>query len=227
MSDVTLPDAGLWFSMRRNAADGKACRDYIITDDEGTTLLTARAFNWNREILCHAPDGTPSLAVRRDRAFAVTGRADVVQLPSGSKLGDISRNGTLRDQAGNELGRFRDARSTKERARESVFHGLGEALLGGEGSSVTSGPESFLLYEHDDVIGALTHAPLPFATGPSAREAGGLAGKVGSLLPPRLRKSLELRLAPRGWKLHFTREPPCDQRLAIAAALFTIELSRW
>lgn len=214
----------LWAAMSRTAVGGRQCREYTVTDETGGTLLTARAFNWNREILLAHPDGTPCISIIRSRAFALNGRAAVRELPSTRDLGHVRRSGTFSDELGVIRGRFQDARPRRERTRETLFHAAGEALLSAGEGSVLSGPDSFVLNVAGRPAGALTYAQLPIRGEPDKAPPSRLS-KLARRLPGHSRwRSIN---TPRGWRFERVATIEGDPRLQVAAAIFAIELSRW
>ena len=222
----TLHSPVLWFTMDRGTAGGRQCRDYTVADDGGRQLLSARAFNWSRDIVLADSDGTPILMIRRSRIFALSGRAVVLELPAQRPIGEVGRSGRFSDSTGQMRGRFRDARSARERASESVFQAAAEALLG-NGDSVASGPNSFLLDIDGVLAGTLSYSEIPLGRNTEPAVPSRAARLASRLLPARSLKALRALTAPRGWKFHHLAPPPEDPRVQIAAALFAIELSRW
>jgi hypothetical protein len=217
----------LWLAVRSTAIDGRSCREYTISDPAGADLLVARAFTWSREIVIAQPDGTPLLSILRSRAFVLNGRAHVLELPSKRVLGSVSRNGTFREPAGAVRGRFCDARSVRARAREGLLAGAVDALLVGDGESVSSGPDTLLLKVGEHVRGTLAYTTLPSAL-PAEAPPRSTASKLWhTVIPQRARERWRSFTAPRGWK--FVRFDPADDdpRLELAATLFAAELSRW
>jgi hypothetical protein len=215
----------LWLATRKTSVDGRACREYHVLDEEGAVLLVAQAFLWAREIAVAQPNARAVFTVLRSRAFPVTGKAVVKELPSGSEIGTVTRNGTFVDSAGVIRGRFRDARSFRERATESLFHGAMEAILATGADSMPSGPDALVLQIHDAIAGTLTYGTLPF---PSANEAPAATSRSQSTVVPRfMRKAWQSLNAPKGWKFARLRASDDDPRLHLAAALFAAELSRW
>lgn len=220
---TALRATDLWFTMQRTTAGGRACRDYTIRDEAGVPLLTARAFNWSRDVVVVNPDATPVLMLRRSRLFPLTGRVAVLELPSMARIGTVRRNGVFSDAAGRTLGRFRDARPARERARESLIQATCDALLTA-GESVPSGPNSFGFEMDGAAQGTLMSAKLPFTAEPAIIPPR--LEPLARWLPERARRALRSFAAPRGWKFHRSRTTD-DPRMHIAAALFAIELSRW
>lgn len=217
----------LWIAMIRTAIGGRQCREYILTDEAGGTLLTARAFIWDREIVVAGPDGAPCISVRRSRLFALNGQAAVIELPSKRHLGEVTRNGTFRDSSGAVRGRFQDARSLRQRTRESLFQAAGEALLSAGEGSVPSGPDSFVLNVGGRTAGTLTYAKLPFAREDKPSPPSRMSQLAARLVPSRVRNRWRSLNDPRGWKLERSAPLETDPRLQLAAALFAIELSPW
>ena len=212
----------LWFPTRRNSREGRACREYEVTDEAGGVLLAARSFIWGREIIVTDPVGDALLTIIRSRAFPVTGKATVTELPSGASIGTVHRSGTFRDPTGFVRGRFQDARSFRERTTESVFQGVMEALLATGADSMPSGPDALVLEIDGVPAGTLTYGVLPFAPGGSAIQCS-----PSSKLPRFLKKKWQSLNAPRGWKLVRTVTNDGDPRLQLAAALFAADMSRW
>lgn len=223
----TLESPILWIAMRRTAVGGRRCREYTVTNEAGRTLLTARAFNWDREMLIAHPDGTPCISIIRSRAFALNGRAAVRELPSKGHLGVVTRNGTFKDSRGAVRGRFQDARSLRQRTRESLFQAAGEALLSAGEGSVPSGSDSFVLNAGGRPAGTLTYAKLPFARENEQSAPSRMSELAARLLPNRWRNMWHSINAPRGWRLERSAPLETDPRPQLAAAIFAIELSRW
>ena len=216
----------LWLAVRKTAVNGRSCREYDVTDERGVIRLSARAYTWSREILVSGEDRSASFAIVRSRAFPLTGRAAVRLAASSSTLGTVARNGVFRDASGVVRGRFVDARSFRERARESLFQGIMEALLAGDGESVSSGPDGYVLQVGDAVAGTLTYGVLPFTR--SAEERAPAPSRLRDrILPRALRGALQSLNAPRGWKFVRSHSGEADPRLQVAAAIFAAELSRW
>lgn len=213
--------------MRRTSVGGRQCREYTVTDEAGGTLLTARAFVWDREIVIADPDGVPCISICRSRIFALNGRAAVREFPSKRDLGVVTRSGTLRDSHGAVRGRFQDARSLRQRTRESLFQAAGDAVLSAGEGSVPSGPDSFVINAGGRQAGTLTYARLPFAREVEQSPPSRMSELALRLLPSRSRNMWRSLNAPRGWKLKRSAPVETDPRLQLAAALFAIELSRW
>ena len=213
--------------MTRTAVGGLQCREYTVTDEARRILLTARAFVWDREIVVAGPDGAPCMSIVRGRAFALTGRASVRELPTGHELGVVTRNGTFSDPGGKVVARFQDARSLRQRARESLFQAAGDALLNAGEGSMPSGPDSFVLISGGRETGTLTYAKLPPAAEDDRPAPSRIHALASRLLPARSRNMWRALNAPRGWKLERSRPLGADPRLQLAAAIFAIELSRW
>jgi hypothetical protein len=215
----------LWFTLQRTTDGGRACRDYTVRDEAGVPLLTARAFNWGRDIVVATADATPVLTLRRSRMFPLTGRVAVLELPALARIGTVRRSGTFSDAAGRRLGRFRDARRASARAREGILQAAFELVIVA-GESVPSGPNSFVLEVDGAAQGSLMHATLPFSMEPAVA-APSRVEQLTRWLPARARSALRIVSAPRGWQFHRSSPTPDDPRMHIAAALFAIELSRW
>jgi hypothetical protein len=216
----------LWLATHKTSIDGRSCRAYQVMDAQGNFLLVARAFNWSREMKVSWPDGQSVLGIIRSRAFPFTGRAAVQDLPAGSRLGTVSRNGSFRDASGSVYGKFTDARTLSERTKESLLQGGLDALLGmGGDAAAPSGPHAFVLQGSAGVAGTLSYGRLPFA--PAAEPASAAPRTLPKWAPQRLRSAWTSINAPRGWKFQRTVQPGQDPRLLLAAALFTAELARW
>jgi hypothetical protein len=216
----------LWLATHKTSVDGRACREYHVLDGQGAVLLVARAFLWGREISVSQPNGHTVFTVLRSLAFPLTGKAAVKEVPSGLAIGTVTRNGTFRDSAGVVRGRFRDARSLRERATESLFQGAMEAIFSTGADSMPSGPDALVLQIDDAIAGTLTYGTLPF---PPANEAarGATSRSRRTVLPRFMRKAWRSLHAPKGWKFVRLRAIEEDPRLQLAAALFAAELARW
>jgi hypothetical protein len=133
-----------------------------VQDTAGATLLEARVFLWGRDVTVSEPDGgRPFLLLRRRRSFPLTGRLDVLDPERGESLGAVWRNGSFADASGGVVGRFRDARSLRGLAAESVLAAVADALLGGDGSDI-SGLAAFVCTVGDRPAGSLAVARLPW-----------------------------------------------------------------
>jgi hypothetical protein len=210
-----------WISVRRASADGRACRDYIVSDDRGLELLSARAFNWDRGIIVRREE-RELVRLTRHRSFPFTGKVRVSNA-KGEHIGTIRRNGELRDSTGAELGRFRDARTFRARAREAALVGALDALFGGDGStSELSGPNGYVLTNGDRVVGELVRAVPPFAAESDEAIVPAWVGRH------RIARRLVERLLRRTAAWRFDRAEPDDgdaALVAIAGAIFMIELA--
>lgn len=216
----------LWLATRKTSVNGRACREYQVLDEEGAVLLVARASLRGRDIAVTRPNAHAVFTVLRSLAFPVTGKAVVKELPSGSRIGTVTRNGTFRDSAGVVRGRFRDARSLRERTMESLFQGAMEAIMATGPDSEPSGSDALVLQIDDAIAGTLTYGTLPF---PPANEAAQAAPSRPrwTVVPQFVRKKWQSLNAPRGWKFARLRASDDDPRLHLAAALFAAELTRW
>ena len=216
----------LWMMVKRFTTDGRSGREYVLADQNRRALLVARAFTWGREIAVNFPDGAPSMSIVRSKAFAFNGKAAVIEAESGRTLGRVSRNGIFSDPAGAVQGRFRDARSTRERARLSLFQGIFEAIFGGDGNSVAPGPDVLVLEVGGKIRGTLSYERIPNDEAEPERDPG--SRKLArSVLRARLARAWQSFQQPRAWKLARSSQPDGDPRLEIAAAVFAAELSRW
>jgi len=213
----------LWFGTRRHSVEGRACRDYDIMTEAGDVLLRARSFLWGRELSIATPDGRGVLSVLRSRAFPLTGTAAVRELSPDRTIGTVHRNGAFRDPAGTVHGRFRDARTMRERVKENAFQVILDTILTEGETSMPAGPDALVMMVDDAIAATLSYGRLPFddaaATEPQTR--------VQKMVPGRLRDAWQSLKAPHGWKFSRMREVDCDPRLELAAALFAAELSRW
>lgn len=215
----------LWLATHKTSVEGRVCREYVVSDTEGAVLLIARAYLWGREIAVANPDGQAVFTVLRSRAFPVTGKATVKELPSGDAIGTVTRSGTFKDSSGAVRGRFRDARSLRDRTKESLFQGAMEAIFATGADSVPSGPDALVLQVNNAIAGTLTYGALPFSLQNVAGQTS--PPRRASAFPKFLRKAWESLNAPRGWKLVRTRASDDDPRLQMGAALFAAELARW
>lgn len=216
----------LWMLVKTFSEDGRSGREYAVSDENGSALLVARTFTWGREIVVTCPDGAPGMSIVRSRAFAFNGRAAVVDGESGHPLGSVSRNGTFTDPTGAVQGRFRDARSMRERARLSLFQGFFEAVFGGNGDSTASGPDALVLEVAGEIRGTLSYGRIPDGEAELERQEGSRRF-TPSLASARLAQAWRSFRQPRGWKLERSPVQDADPRLEIAAAIFAAELSRW
>lgn len=221
-----LERSTIWLSVARSVSGGRAARDYVIYDDAGSPLLGAQTSPWQRDILVQM-SGEPFdrvLRLRRRLSFPLTGRVDVYDAAA-ARLGVVSRSGRYRSASGRDAGRFRDARTLRDVAREGAFSAMMDALLGADGTTAAgTGPSGFVWLVDAQPIGTLGRARLPFGGGAAA--AAGPTRRL-SVFTSRLR-ALVAPAAPQGWKLE--RLQPAlagDPRLVLAAALFAIELSHW
>lgn len=226
-----LAQPTIWLSTLRSSARGRACRDYVVYDGAGAPVLVAQTSAWQRDIVVHTATQPPRrfLLLRRRLSFPLTGRVDVRD-EHDARLGTVSRSGRYRDVRERIAGRFRDARSFGNRAREGVLVGVLDALVGADGTvSEISRPSGFVWLTGSSVAGTLGTAPLPFlddAATASATNVAATTSRVGKW-SKRLRAILDPP-RPQGWKLErLLPAPPGDPRLVLAAALFTIELSHW
>lgn len=212
----TLNAEVLWLVGRRTSIGGRSARAYEILDARGGLLLVARTLVWSRALTLHSPEGDAVLAVVRHRTFPLTGRAAVNELPGGSLVGTVSRDGSFRDPLGGIRGRFVDARSVREQTKQSLLQGGLDALLDmGDDVAAASGPRAFVLQTTGGAVtGSLVYARIPFRQ--PAEPAGGLLH--------RLRTAWSAIDAPQGWKLQQMAALD-DPRLVLAAALFRADLT--
>jgi hypothetical protein len=219
----------LWFAVERAADAGRACRDYVVFDEDGTALLQARAHPWRRDIVLRSAldPARAHLTIRRRVTFPLSGRLDVYD-DGASRIGVLSRNGSYRDARGRRVGRFRDARTFRDHAREGIAMAVLDALLSGDGTTaIGSGPSGFVWLAGDSAIGTLARAALPFPHGAASEAA--IERPPANMLGRIARRLRTLRRSqPSGWKLErFATAPTTDARLTAAAALFAVELSHW
>ena len=231
-----LAQSIVWFSVARATHSGRACRDYVIFDSTGSACFEARAFPWRREIVIRAntPPHLPVLTLRRRRSFPLTGTVDILN-EDGDRIGTVRRNGVFRAQD-RHVGRFLDARTMRERTREAVVIGVLDSLFGGDGTTaIGSAPNGFVWLRGSTVVGVLTRAAASFlAESPHTEANRDTTRPHASAYPSLIARVIDRfrRLArpdaPRAWKLE-QRDPAhaADDRIVIAAALFTIELSQW
>lgn len=225
-----LEQSTIWLSAARSVSGGRACRDYVIYDHAGAPKLTAQTSPWQREIVVQTAAQPPQrfLLLRRRLTFPLTGRVDVYD-ERNARLGVVSRSGHYRDASGRSAGRFRDARTFGNRAREGALVGVLDALLGGDATVAEGGgPSAFLWLVGSEVTGTLGRAPLPFTSEGTAAVAARPPAPTSrrSALTKRLREFIG-PARPQGWKLERLQAAPGDPRLTLAAALFAIELSHW
>jgi hypothetical protein len=216
---------GLWITRRHADDEGGRGRSYEVRDAAGALLLRARSTVWGREIPLRWPDDVEALMLRRRRAFPLTGRVDMLE-PGGRLVGAVYRNGRFADAAGRTLGRFRDARTMRERTGEAVLQGVFEAVIGGDGAQPANA-RAFVCMSGDGVVGTLASMALPFAQTEPAEPS--LVARISRrVLPKRAMDTLRAVAAPRGWRLDVAAEMRVhDPLLVTGAALFTVELSYW
>lgn len=211
----------LWFTTRRTSWDGRACREYRVSSETGDVLLVARAFLRGREMRAVTPDGRAVFHIMRSRTFPLTGTASVKELPSGIPIGTLTRRGTFLDSTGAVRGRFRDARSLRERSEESAFQALMEAVFSTDGS-MPSGPDALVLQVESALEGTLTYGTAATDAVQTPRPT-----RAKTLIPQFVRNRWKLLTSPRVWKFSREGDRTGDPRLELAAALFAAELSRW
>lgn len=211
----------------RGVDEGRACRDLTVYDATGRPLLVARAFIWGRDIVVRegGESAAPLLVLRRRRLFPLTGKVDVLEAPSGRRLGLLHRRGRVWDANGTLVGRFADARTFRRMAAESVVEGIGTAIVGGDATSGRS-PDGYTYTQRDRVAGGLARAPLPFDVVRASSPAP-LIARIARFLPSKFGAALEGRRT-HGWRFDRSAvRADEDPRLSVAAALFTVELSQW
>ena len=219
----------LWITVDRGQHNGRSCRDYTVRDASGAPLLVARAFFWERSIVLRRADRPADVLVilHRRRSFPFTGKVDLLAATGGTRVGVVQRNGCVRDARGAIVGRFADARSGKRRTAEALVEAVGTAIVGGDGTASAAASTSGYTYSRDGrVIGRLTRGTLPFDVGSDATPSPTIAG-IRRILPSGLRDALFKRQNS-GWRFQRDAHPPDeDPRLAVAGALFRVELSHW
>lgn len=228
---IAFQAATLWITVQRGTHGGRACRDHTVRDASGAPLFEARAFPWERRIVVrHA--GRPDdvlMVLQRRMSFPFTGKVDVLVASGRSRLGVVQRNGELRDARGAIVGRFVDARTGRRRTTEALVEGLGNALVGGDvavpgGSSATG----YRYLRDGRLIGDLARRTVPFDLEPAAEPSRLLSG-LARALPSGLRGTwLRASGTCRGNGWSFERpalRADEDSRLALAGALFMVELS--
>jgi hypothetical protein len=210
----------LWICVTRVKGKGPGHRDYVLRSDSGEKLFEATMHPWRRETLARDVSGAPVFALVLRRSFPVSGKVDILEMPGRRWLGIVTRGGRIVGADGRVVARLRDARKLGERAGEVAFMTVLEALVGGEGSSETSGPSGYVYVVGDAPVGALGRAKPPFDSG----NATGTARGLKRLVPARL---LGGAAAGRAWKLERAAGDPNDPLLVVAAALFAVEISHW
>lgn len=230
---MALQASTLWITVQRAADAGRACRDHTVRDASGVPLLEARAFPWDRRIVVrHA--GRPDdmlMILRRRVSFPFTGKVDVLDAAGQARIGVVQRNGGVRDARGAIVGRFVDARSGKRRTAEALVEGLGNALVGGDAAVAGGSSASGYRFLRDGrIIGDLARRPVTFDLEREAAASPLLSG-IARVLPSRLREKWRRTSSTRresGWCFERSAVPADeDSRLAIAGALFMVELSYW
>lgn len=221
----------LWFMVEGRVVEKRRCREYTVFDADGASLLAGRAFLMRRDFPLSpldAPD-EPCLLLRRRRSFPVSGKYDLFAMPDAARIGLLSRSGRFRDAQGRAAGRFRDARTMKDRWGESAFEVAGQLIFGGEGDTAGSSPQGFVLLLEGKAAGSLTQKRLPFDPVPvQVREPHIVARTLRRVLPKKTGDALFERRPPRGWALELDpRDHGIEPRLLLGAALLAIEISRW
>jgi hypothetical protein len=216
-SDVAHSNARevAWFVPERV----KGGRQYAVQAPDGAPRGHATALHWGRRLELTGVDDAPWLVVRREALFLVTGRARVLA-SDGRPSGWVRRDGHY-GVDGTVRGRFRDARSLRNRASEGVVLALGDLLAGLDGDTVAGSTDAFVLEVDGGFVGSLILRRR--AASPGDTDARG-----GHHLAGRIRDAWSTFTTPRAWCL--STEPTVEARdgdLLIAAALFTAELSRW
>jgi hypothetical protein len=217
---VALRAPVLWISVTRVKGKGPGHRDYVLRSDAGDVLLEATVHPWRRETVVRDSSGAPAFAIRRRRSFPVSGKVDIVEMPVRRRIGIVTRGGRIVGADGRVAARLRDARKLGEKAGEAAYLTVLEALLGGEGNSVASGPSGYVYVVGEAPVGTLARAKPPFESGNEAGPARGLK----RLVPARLRDRAR---SDRAWKLERPAGDPNDPVLIVAAALFAVEISHW
>jgi hypothetical protein len=210
----------LWLAVRRGVSEGRPCRDYECTTADGASIFRARAYDWRREIVAVRPNDPLErvLVLRVRRSFPLTGKTDIVG-PDGSRLGVVHRNGRFSDEAGTD-GWFRDVRTLRGKATESVLSALTALALGGEAE--TGGPPGFVCLVGSRPAGTLVRARAPWLEPQKARGEG----RLRSLLTTSLARFRSAACAESTWKLELTNGESVDRRMVVAAALYMLESSR-
>jgi hypothetical protein len=222
----------LWLTVRRTKENGRTARDLHVWCAGGAALLTARAFNWGRDLMVYRPGSAPAAPVpfvllRRRRLFPLTGVVDILDPAGGDRIGSVRRNGGFRSADGRVTGRFHDVRTSRGRAGEAILAAVVDTVMSGGGGSEVSAARAFTCVVDSQQAGSLTPAVLPFAIEPTAEPAGAVR-MLQRVLPQWLNVRLTLPRAPRGWKLQWHHAAPaCDPRVTLAAALFTLEMHHW
>lgn len=226
----------LWIRVQSRRTDRPRGRDLELYDEHGALLASARTSHTSRLIevvldpLGQSPHADTALALRleRRRLFPLTGRVDVRDAVSGEELGRTSRAGTVRRRDGSIIGRFRNARRLRGFVGESLFD-IGVAILtGGEASgSEPSRPTGFDWIVAAQNRGRLVRAKWPFedeADRPVPRER---RPWIARWIPDRVAAFLRSLSRTPCWRLELESLPSSERRLAIAGALFAVELAHW
>jgi hypothetical protein len=222
----------LWLTVRRTKENGRTARDLHVWCADGTALLTARAYNWGRDLMVYRLRAAPAAPVpfvllRRRRLFPLTGVVDILDPAAGDRIGSVRRNGGFRSAEGNVAGRFRDARTSRGRAGEAVLAAVVDTVMSGGGGSEVSAARAFTCAVNGEHAGSLAPAVLPFEIEPTAEPAAAVR-MLQRVLPQWLSLRLTLPRASRGWKLEWHHAAPgCDLRVTLAATLFTLEMHHW
>jgi hypothetical protein len=215
-----------WIRVRRDQREGTACRVITLSSATGAAEFEAVAFTWRRDIVVRAiASPHEGFVIRRRRSFPFTGRLDVLATAGETRIGILARNGVVKDGSGNACGRFRDARTTGDRAGETAFEFVGAILTGSEGGDPGRMPLERRWIIGSAEQGRLMRAKWPFdpdgAPDPSP-------GGISRFLPAKVGAFLRGVAAPATWRFDWRPlEPSVDPRLPVAAALWAVELSHW
>lgn len=160
------------------------------------------------------------------RLFPLTGRVDITDARSGARLGITSRLGVVRHPDGRVLGRFRDARTMRSYLGEGVLTIVLGIIFGGSDSDGGTSPTGLRWVVDGEDRGELRQSGWPFAP---TREPIPRAERswIQRLIPERVATVLRRIGEAPCWKLEHDALAPDDARLTLAAAVVSVELSRW
>jgi hypothetical protein len=218
-----MPRTTYWFRVRsevRGTARGRAIE---VHDASGAFIREAWADRMARAIVVG-----DDVVITRRRMFPLTGRVDIADAARGTILGRTSRGGVVRDAAGRELGRFRDARSLKSFLGEGFFDILVAIFTGGDASSTGgSGPTGYRWRVAGVERGHLVRAPWPFGDEPEVVVPRAERPWFARWVPERIARFLRTLTRPPVWTLEVDDLARDEMRVVVAGAIFAIELSHW
>lgn len=219
----------LWLRYRSVRREGRRGREWVIHTDDGEVRFTAfaRRVPGPIDVFDGADGAREVVRARPRRGFALTGRYTVA-LPDGERLGVATRGGRFYTADGQRLGRFRDARSLKQHAGETIAIMVIEGMLGGEGSGEGGGARGFVLELEGLPSGRLVRGRLPFMPpDDEPRQEGAARQLVRRVLPKRAGAALLDRQPPMAWHLEVPDPGSIPPLLLLAAALLAIEVALW